>query len=176
MIKDYSFSRLFVFGVPVLMFFGLAGCQKSAARQSHDPPTTQVAALPKDERSTSAREKNDGSVQHKSLADDWGITVLGVQLSAAGYMLDFRYKVTDPEKALPLMSRDAKTYLVDQETGAKLYVPSPPKVGQLRQKSSQPQVGRTYFILFANPGRFIKVGSKVTVAIGDCRIENLIVE
>jgi hypothetical protein len=35
---------------------------------------------------------------------------------------------------------------------------------------------RTYFALFANPGRQIEAGDKVTVVIGDFRAEDLIVE
>ncbi|RMG84918.1 MAG: hypothetical protein D6708_16425, partial [Candidatus Dadabacteria bacterium] len=34
--------------------------------------------------------------------EKWGIEVVGVMLSAGGYMLDFRYRVVDPEKAKPL--------------------------------------------------------------------------
>jgi hypothetical protein len=57
----------------------------------------------------------------------WGVKVEGIRLSAADYMLDFRYRVIDPEKAKPLLSRQVKPYLVDQESGAKLIVPAPPK-------------------------------------------------
>ena len=106
----------------------------------------------------------------------WGIETLGVNLSAAGYMLDFRYRVTDPEKARLLMDGGAKPYLVDQATGARMRVPSPPKIGPLRQKPRKPIAGRTYFVLFANPGRYIKAGNKVTVVMGDCQLENLFVE
>lgn len=107
---------------------------------------------------------------------EWGIEVSSLRLSAAGYMLDFRYRVTDPEKAAPFMDRSVKPCLIDQATGAKMYVPSPPKIGSLRQTSRNPKPGRTYFVLFANPGRFIKRGSAVTIAMGACKLRNLIVE
>ncbi len=106
----------------------------------------------------------------------WGIQIKGIRLSAAGYMLDFRYRVIDPKKAVPLLKRQAKPYLIDQQSSARLIVPTPPKVGSLRQKSYQPLTGKIYFIMFANPGKLIKHGNKVTVVIGDFRAEDLIVE
>jgi len=102
--------------------------------------------------------------------------VVGISTSAAGYMLDFRYRVLDPEKAVPLFDRKFKPYLIDQATGAKLLVPAPPKVGPLRQTTRAPEAGRVYFMIFANPGRMITAGNKVTVVIGEFRAEDLIVQ
>jgi hypothetical protein len=106
--------------------------------------------------------------------DEWGIQIEAIRLSAGGYMLDFRYRVIDPGKAQALFDRKEKPYLIDQASGAKFIVPSPPKVGPLRT-SNPPQSGRTYFILFANPGQYIKQGNKVTVVIGDFKVEDLTV-
>ncbi|NWF76448.1 MAG: hypothetical protein HXY53_07780 [Nitrospirae bacterium] len=111
----------------------------------------------------------------ESIEERWGIIIEGIRLSAAGYMLDFRYRVINSEKAKYLFDRKIKPYLVDQKSGAKFIVPSPPKVGALRT-TNQIQANRTYFIFFANPGKFIKHGNKVTVVIGDLRAENLIVD
>ena len=117
------------------------------------------------------------TIAQKSFHENkWGIKVESMRLSSAGYMLDFRYRILDPQKAAPLLSRQVKPYLVDQESGSKLIVPAPPKVGSLRQKSYQPIPGKIYFVLFSNPGRLVKPGNKVTVVIGDFRAEDLIVE
>jgi len=113
-------------------------------------------------------------VDLEQIEEQWGIQIEGIRLSAEGYMLDFRYRVTDPEKAKALFDRREKPYLIDQATGAKFIVPGPPKVGPLRT-SNPPQTDRTYFILFANPGRYVKQGNKVTVVIGDFRAEDLTV-
>lgn len=109
------------------------------------------------------------------LEEQWGIEVKSISLSAGGFMFDFRYRVVDPEKALPLFKRSTKPVLIDEASGARFAVPAPPKVGALRA-SQAPEAGRTYFILFANPGRYVKAGSKVTLEIGECRIEHLTVE
>jgi hypothetical protein len=111
----------------------------------------------------------------KSIEERWGIQIIGIRQTAAGYMLDFRYRVTDPEKAAPLFVRKTKPYLIDQASGAKFAVPNPPKTGPLRT-SDPPQANRIYFIFFGNPGKYIKPGNKVTVVIGDFRVENLVVE
>lgn len=112
------------------------------------------------------------------MEERWGVRIEGIRLSAAGNMLDFRYRVIDAEKASPLVDRRVKPYLLDQASGARLMVPSSPKVGPLRQTSAdgKPLAGRTYFILFANPGKYIKAGSRVTVVIGDFRAQDLTVE
>lgn len=98
-----------------------------------------------------------------------------ISLTAEGQMLDFRYRVLDEEKAKPLFSRQYKPYLVDEATGAKFLVPESPKVGALRT-TREPKPDRNYFIIFVNPGRYIKKGNKVTVVIGDFKAEHLVVE
>ncbi|HYE35908.1 hypothetical protein [Methylocaldum sp.] len=111
-----------------------------------------------------------------ALEERWGIRLLGIRLSAAGNMLDFRYRIVDAEKAAPLADRKVQPYVMDQTSGSRLLVPTTPTVGSLRQTSIKPLVNRTYFALFANPGRQIDAGDKVTVVMGDFRAENLIVE
>lgn len=112
----------------------------------------------------------------ESLERNWGIQVTALRLSAQGYMVDFRYKVLDPGKAAALADPNAKPCLVDQATGARLNVPRSPKVGPLRQSAQNLTGGKIYFALFANPGKVVKSGSKVTVAIGDFKAEDLVVE
>ena len=109
-------------------------------------------------------------------ADTLGIEVKGLRLSAAGYMLDFRYRVLDPVKAAPLLERKIQPYLLDEASGARLAVPDAPKVGRLRATSRNKVIaGRTYYMLFANPGRYLRAGSKVTLVAGDARISSLTV-
>jgi hypothetical protein len=124
-------------------------------------------------------EEAKSTLSHSSppeLEAKWGIKLIGIHLSAAGYMLDFRYQIIDPQKAKYLTNHQHEAYLLDPATGAKFIVPSPPKIGSLRQSSSKPKAQQIYFMLFANPSRFIKSGNSVTVVIGDFKAENLIVK
>ena len=76
-----------------------------------------------------------------------------------------------------MLDRKIRPYLLDEATGAQLGVPDAPKVGQLRPTSRNNVIpGRNYYILFANPGRYLQAGSKVTLIAGDARISHLTVE
>jgi hypothetical protein len=109
------------------------------------------------------------------LKRQWGVEVMGVRLAGAGYMLEFRYRVLDDEKAQALFERRTKPVLVHERTGAELAVPRPPKTGPLRT-SNPPIEDRTYWMFFANPGRLVKPGEKVSVVIGEFRADGLVVE
>ena len=129
------------------------------------------AAEVKKEAAENAPEK----AQTMQLEKTWGVRPLSIRQTAEGYMLDFRYRITDAEKAAPLFSPRIKPYLIDQSTGAVMAVPDVPKVGSMRS-TRKPVKDKNYAILFANPGHYIKPGNKVTVVIGDFRAENLVVE
>jgi hypothetical protein len=147
--------------------FLLVGCAQNRERTGEAQPTlfSERAAEPNDSGSLS---------QKKSLEEKWGIKVESTRLSAGGYMVDFRYRVLDANKAAPILDRRVRPYLVDQASGATFIVPNPPKVGQLRSGKNIKE-GKIYFIFFANPGRYVKSGNKVNVVIGDCKIENIVV-
>lgn len=133
--------------------------KKSGAPEKHGKPT------PRNE------------IPRNEIEDKLGIKIVGLRRSAAGYMLDFRYRLLDPAKAAQLLDRKLNPYLLDEATGARLSVPTAPKVGQLRPTSRNKIIpGRNYYILFANPGRYLKSGSKVTLVAGDALINHLTIE
>ena len=130
-----------------------------------------------------AQQSTAGSLLVKSsdttlspLEKQWGIQLQGIRLSAAGNLLDFRYRILDVDKAQPLADHKSQPYVLGQTNGSRMSVPTTPTVGSLRQTSIKPLINRTYFVLFANPERQIKAGDKVTVVIGDFRAADLIVE
>jgi hypothetical protein len=145
-------TRRAVVSLAMLLLVGAAGCASSR-------PARAPVATPREE-----------------LAERWGVEVLGLRRVAAGYILDFRYRVVDPEKAARLFERGTRPYVLEPSTGARFLVPSSPKVGSLRQAPATPTSHRTYFILFANPGRALEPGSRVTVVIGDFQATNVAVE
>lgn len=105
-----------------------------------------------------------------------GIKVEALRLTEAGNLLDFRYRVLDPEKAHACLSRNVKPYIEEPSTGLRLSVPTMPTIGALRQTAVAPEKGKVYFILFGNAGTAVKAGSKVNVVFGGLTIENLTVE
>ena len=120
---------------------------------------------------TVSHEKDDA----QDLKEKWGIEVTSVRMASAGHMVDFRYRVLDAKKAETLFVRENKPFLIDQESEKVLAVPNMGKVGPLRT-SNMPQEGRIYWMFFGNSGGLVKSGSKVTITIGDFKVENLIVE
>jgi hypothetical protein len=119
---------------------------------------------------------NSVSASRENLEQTWGVRVSSVFLSGGGNMVDFRYRVLDPAKAAALTKPDTKPLLIDQTTGAKLHVPTTPKVGPLRMTARQPVAGKVYFMLFANTQHHVKSGDRVTITAGDFRAEDLTVE
>jgi hypothetical protein len=107
---------------------------------------------------------------------DPGIRVESLRLTAADYMLDLRYRITDMERAAPFFSRKTELQLVDPVSGARLAVPNTPKLGRLRQVARKDMPDRSYFVLFANPGRYLKAGSQVNLVAGDTHIAKLTIE
>ena len=113
-----------------------------------------------------------------SIEEQWGVKIESLRISGAGNLLDFRYRIIDPEKASYLVDRRNKAYMIDQASGKVLSVPTTAKVGPLRQtvRYGLPKKDRIYFILFGNP-HVMKSGDKVTVVIGDdFKAESLVVE
>lgn len=109
-------------------------------------------------------------------AEDPGIRVESLRLTAADYMLDLRFRITDPERAAPFFSRKTELQLVDPVSGARLAVPNTPKLGRLRQVARKDMPDRSYFVLFANPGRYLKAGTRVTLVAGNTPVAGLTVE
>lgn len=109
------------------------------------------------------------------LSERWGVEIVRLNLTAHGHMVDFRFRVLDPGKAKPLLDRNVSAHLVDEATGKALAVPDAPKTGRLRNKGT-PETGRVYFVLFQNQGGLLEKGDRVSVVIGDFRVEGLTVE
>jgi len=114
--------------------------------------------------------------KEQQLIEDWGIELVAMRTTAAGHMVDFRFRVVDAKKAAPLLKQQTKRYLVHQESGKVLSVPNTSKVGLLSNSTTNPQNGRTYWMFFGNHHKLVLKGDKVTVAIGDFRAIDLEVE
>lgn len=121
-----------------------------------------------------AVDSNNNSAEN-DVKEKWGIEVTSLRLSAAGHMVDFRYRVLDAKKAETLFVRENKPFLIDQKSEKVLGVPNKGKVGPLRA-SNMSKEDRIYWMFFGNTGGLIKPGSVVTVVIGDFRVENLVVQ
>jgi hypothetical protein len=95
------------------------------------------------------------------------VTLLGV--TAGGGMIEFRYQVVDPDKASLVLHDDSKRpVLVAEDTGKTLAMVSRP-----HSHKAELKLGGTYFFLMANTGNALLDGTKVTIVIGDVRLEHV---
>ncbi|MDE2349281.1 MAG: hypothetical protein KGL92_12340 [Gammaproteobacteria bacterium] len=104
----------------------------------------------------------------------WGIDSLSVTLVGSGEMVRFNYRVLDPARAAVLNDVRAAPSLIDQRARVSLVVPSMDMVGELREKSA-PEAGKSYWMTFANTGRPVRRGDRVTVVVGGFRADDLVV-
>jgi hypothetical protein len=103
------------------------------------------------------------------MQQDWGIIPVHIRVTAAGYMIEFRYRVIDTEKALILSSRKLADfpYLKVQKSNAKLSVPYGSTVGFLKSNRRFLKEGKNYTAMFSNEGQHLIAGDKVNIQIKD---------
>lgn len=109
------------------------------------------------------------------LKEKWGIEITSLAMTAGGHMVDFRFRVLDSTKAATLFAPENKPYLIDQASQKVFSVPVMAKVGPLRT-AEPPKQDRIYWMFFGTVPGEVKTGSKVTVVIGDFRVENMVVQ
>ena len=152
-------------GLAFVIAFGLAREARALDRTAVASPPPMAGVSP--EHAHHPREKT-------FLKRQWGVEVMDVRQTAAGHILELRYRVLDAEKAKPLFKRQTKPVLTHVESGARLLVPTPAKTGALRN-SNAPIAGRTYWMFFANPGGMVRPGQHVNIEIGEFRVNGLVV-
>ena len=150
----------------MLLVWAVVAATLSCARYGGDETVTRGA----DDSSPALAE-----VPAVDLEGQWGIEVTSIRLTALDHMIDYRYRVLDSDKASDLFKRQTKPYLIHQRTGKVLAVPETAKLGPLRN-SNIPQEGRIYWMLFGNAESLVKADDRVTVVIGEFRVEDLVVE
>lgn len=95
-----------------------------------------------------------------AIQDEWGIKVTRIVPTADGGLVDLRYQVTDPDKALFLYD-DINNFpkLIAEDSGTEIALTWLPHQHDL-------EFGQTYFIIYRNVDNAIKPGGLVTVVVG----------
>ena len=163
--------RGFAIGLGIALIGGAAVAQAGeAVAPFADTSVAPVAAVVAPSRA--ANWSNTRSINFKR---NWGVEIIGVKPVSSGYMLAFKYRIVDPDKARVLNDRKIKPYLVDEASGIVLAVPAMENIGELRQGAT-PIADRTYFMVFGNPGKVVKSGSRVSIVAGNFQVEGLVVD
>lgn len=91
-----------------------------------------------------------------------------IGVTAAGGMIDFRYRVVNPEKALAMLQNpETLPVLVAEKSGAELAVASSILFDE------KMEAGRDYYILYYNTRGAIMPGDPVSVRIGDLLLRGM---
>jgi hypothetical protein len=104
-----------------------------------------------------------------AIEQQWGVRVTQIGVTADGGMVDFRYVVLDPDKALAMQQDVNKLpVLVAEDSGT--LVNSASLMGAKHTLNP----GETYFLLYRNTKGAIKSGTPVTVKFGDLTLEHVV--
>lgn len=106
-------------------------------------------------------------ISNEALEQQYGIHLTLVGVTAAGGMVDVRYRVVDPVKA---------AQLVDEEEGGimpMVYVSNGDVMlmSDMHMREQRLVAGRVYFSLIPNTQNVVKRGTVVTVVFGDVAVE-----
>jgi hypothetical protein len=107
---------------------------------------------------------------------DWGIEPVHLRFTAAGYMIEFRYKVIDPEKATVLSHNKIYPRLKAMKSRARLVVPYFPTTGFAKSHRKFLKAGKNYVAIFSNENRHLLPGDEARVQIDDAQSAVMTVE
>jgi hypothetical protein len=141
------------------------------AQTSQEQPPGKTQAVVSAQSSASALSES-AQAFYRSV---WGVEVLSVRRVSAGTWLRFSYRVVDANKAAVLNDKRWNPRLIDEKSGATLMIPTMDMVGALRPVAP-PQNGRSYYMIFENPGGLVRSGNRVNLVVGRFRAEGLAVE
>jgi hypothetical protein len=105
-----------------------------------------------------------------AIEDRYGIHITMLAVTAGGGIVDFRFKIVDPEKANNYMhgSYEELPILLVENDGTRIN-PRP------HTHHVNYEFGRTYYQFYRNPGGVVKTGSEVTAVLGDLQLRHIVV-
>jgi hypothetical protein len=108
------------------------------------------------------------AVAADDLGQTSGITITRVAVTGGGGLVDLRFRVVDPERAHALHDPATPPAVVDEDTGLVVHdlLMNHAHTGDFR-------AGVTYYLVFTNPGNWVRRGAQVTVLLGDAQVEHV---
>jgi hypothetical protein len=104
----------------------------------------------------------------QAIEERWGVRFTQIGVTADGGLIDLRFQVLDPDKALAMIdSVDRLPVMVAENSG--VYVNSALPMPARHDLAP----GRTYFLLYRNTAGAIKSGDPVSVVVGGQRLEHV---
>ena len=122
-------------------------------------------------RMLSEERQEQARISQAIFEDKTGVRITHVALTAGGGMIDLRYLVIDPEKALIIHDSENPPTIIDEASGKILDTP-----WMNHSHGGEYRAGATYYTLLMNSGGVLSPGSKVTVILGGVRLEHIVVQ
>ncbi len=105
-----------------------------------------------------------------AFAEETGVKIVGVSLVMGRGMIDLRYEVVDPDKAVVVHDDEYPPGFMVESTGQIINTP------YHEHAAFEAHVAVTYDEILMNPGGVLKRGDLVTVLIGQSRLEHVVVQ
>jgi hypothetical protein len=110
-------------------------------------------------------------VAASGLAERSGVRLIRVAVTGGGGLLDLRYQVVDPDKAVAVHEGQTPPAIIDERTGLVL---DRLLMGHAHHGQLKPAV--SYYLIFENTGNWVRRGSEITVLLGDAQVEHVVVK
>ena len=104
----------------------------------------------------------------------WGVDQLSVKLAESGQLVRFSYRVVDAGKA-GRCTTWRRAHNAGREGSRGAAGPGDGKGGKIAPVGAAGD-GKTYWMVFSNKGNFVKAGHRVSVVIGQVRLDGLVVQ
>lgn len=121
--------------------------------------------------SLSDEEQQQVMISQAAFEEATGVHIVRVALTAMDGMIDLRYQVIDPDKAVIIHEAANPPAIMDEATGTILDTP-----WMNHAHGGDFQAGVSYYMLLMNSGSVLTRGSKVTIILGGVRLEHVIVQ
>jgi hypothetical protein len=107
-------------------------------------------------------------VSPSELAERSGVRVVRVAATGGGGLLDLRYQVVNPDAAASIHDQATPPAIVDERSGL---VIAQLLMGHFHK--GQAKAGVSYYLVFLNPGDAVRAGDRVSVVLGDARLQHV---
>ncbi len=97
-----------------------------------------------------------------------GVTITRVAVSGDGGLVDLRFRVVDPDRAHALHDPATPPAVVDESTGLVVH-----DLLMNHAHTGEYRAGVTYYLVFTNPGNWVRRGALVTVLLGDAQVTHV---
>ncbi|MCU7722967.1 hypothetical protein ODJ79_04500 [Actinoplanes sp. KI2] len=99
-----------------------------------------------------------------------GVTITRVAVTAGGGLVDLRFRVVDPDRAHALHDPATPPAVVDEASGLVVH-----DLLMNHEHTGDFRAGATYYLVFTNPGNWVRRGARVTVLLGNAQVEHVAV-